>query len=59
MANMQPYRIKKISEYHHIMGLPKPEHLLICVINYLPADKSKSLVFDFYSFHLKEILMVR
>lgn len=58
MANIQPYRFKTISEYHRIMGLPKPEHPLISVINLetlknLPRDKSITVVFDFYSISLK------
>jgi AraC family transcriptional regulator, transcriptional activator of pobA len=58
MANIQPHRIKTISEYHQIMGLPKPEHPLISVINFesikqLPYNESISLVFDFYSISLK------
>ncbi|MDB5088453.1 MAG: AraC family transcriptional regulator [Mucilaginibacter sp.] len=58
MANIQPYRIKTISEYHRIMGLPKPEHPLISVINFdsikkLPYNESISLVFNFYSISLK------
>jgi AraC family transcriptional regulator, transcriptional activator of pobA len=55
---MQPYRIKTISDYHHIMGLPKPEHPLISVINFesithLPGNKPLRIVFDFYSISLK------
>jgi len=58
MANMQLHRIKTISEYHKVMGLPKPEHPLISVINFelikqLPYGESISLVFDFYSISLK------
>jgi AraC-like DNA-binding protein len=58
MANIQPCRIKTISEYHRVMGLPKPEHPLISVINFdsikhLPYDKPVSLVFNFYSISLK------
>jgi AraC family transcriptional activator of pobA len=58
MANIQRHRIKTISEYHRVMGLPKPEHPLISVINFnsikhLPFDESISLVFDFYSISLK------
>ncbi len=58
MANMQPHRIKTITEYHRVMGLPKPEHPLISVINFeaikrLPNVGSISLVFDFYSISLK------
>lgn len=58
MASIQPHRIKTISEYHQVMGLPKPEHPLISVINFenikhLPYNESVSLVFDFYSISLK------
>jgi AraC family transcriptional activator of pobA len=58
MKNIQPRRIKTISEYHQLMGLPKPEHPLISVINFesikhLPYDESISLVFNFYSISLK------
>ncbi len=55
---MQPRRIKTISEYHQVMGLPKPEHPLISVINFesikgLPYADANSIVFDFYSISLK------
>ena len=58
MASTQPHRIKTISEYHQVMGLPKPEHPLISVINFesikhLPYNESISLVFNFYSISLK------
>src|SRR5471030_452989 len=58
MANAQPLRIKTISQYHQVMGLPKPQHPLISVINMdaikrAPPSKSISLVFDFYSISLK------
>lgn len=54
-------RIKTISEYHQLVGLPKPEHPLISVINYddvkhLSGNNSKSRVFDYYSISLKRIL---
>ena len=32
MKSIQPLRIKTISEYHKVRGLPKPEHPLITVI---------------------------
>ena len=55
---MQPLRIKTISEYHRVMGLPKPEHPLISVIDLNtithPVEKEAlSIVFDFYSISLK------
>ena len=58
MANTQPLRIKTISEYHQIMGLPKPGHPLISVIDFdlikrLPMDESINIMFDFYSISLK------
>ena len=58
MADQQPLRIKTISEYHQVMGLPKPEHPLVSVINFdeikhFPGSKPLSLTFDFYSISLK------
>jgi AraC family transcriptional activator of pobA len=58
MANAQPYRIKTISEYHQVMGLPKPEHPLVSLVNFenikgMPDKKPASLMFDFYSISLK------
>jgi AraC family transcriptional activator of pobA len=58
MASTQPYRIKTISEYHQAMGLPKPEHPLISVINLesitlVGGAEMTSLFFDFYSISLK------
>jgi len=58
MAGTQPYRIKTISEYHQAVGLPKPEHPLISVINMesitgVIPDIPASMVFDFYSISLK------
>jgi AraC-like DNA-binding protein len=58
MANIQPHRIKTISEYHQVMGLPKPEHPLISVINFEsikhpPYDESIRVLFNFYSISLK------
>ena len=58
MATPQLLRIKSISQYHQVMGLPKPEHPLVSVVNLasiqpLLSDKPVSLVFDFYSISLK------
>lgn len=53
MENKVLHRIKTISDYHRIMGLPKPEHPLVSVIDYasvqLPCKTGMALVFDFYS----------
>ncbi len=58
MANAQPLRIKTITDYHRVMGLPKPEHPLVSVINletitHPPGNEPINLVFDFYSISLK------
>lgn len=58
MATAQPLRIKTISEFHELRGLPSPEHPLISIINFeaikhLQEDEPKSLVNDFYSIALK------
>jgi AraC family transcriptional activator of pobA len=58
MNNKQPTRIKTISEFHRLRGLPKPEHPLISVINVeslerLPSNEPESFVFYFYSISLK------
>jgi len=55
---MQPLRIKTISQYHQVMGLPKPEHPLISVVNlkniaHPYSVEPISLVFDFYSISVK------
>jgi AraC family transcriptional activator of pobA len=53
MENKVIHRIKTISEYHRVMGLARPGHPQISVIDYrnikLPCKASMSLVFDFYS----------
>jgi AraC family transcriptional regulator, transcriptional activator of pobA len=58
MNNKQVHRIKTISEYHQVMGLPKPEHPLISIINietikHSPAHEPVMRVFDFYFIALK------
>lgn len=55
---MPPGRIKTISQYHHMWGLPKPEHPLISVINTasltrMPEEQHASWLLDFYSISLK------
>ena len=55
---MQIKRIKSISEYHRLRGLPKPQHPLISLIDFessqYAADNNPiSLVLDFYSIALK------
>jgi AraC family transcriptional regulator, transcriptional activator of pobA len=58
MTNIKLYRIKTISEYHRLRGLPKPEHPLISVVDYSafkPTSENHptSWMLDFYSISLK------
>ena len=55
---MQPLRIKTISEFHRLRGLPKPEHPLISVVNVADLKRKRNneptnFVYDFYSISLK------
>jgi AraC-like DNA-binding protein len=61
MTLKAPYRIKTITDYHRILGLPKPEHPLVSVINIgsfeqPPLEEPISLMFDFYCISLKRDL---
>ncbi|HEY9006953.1 helix-turn-helix domain-containing protein [Ohtaekwangia sp.] len=38
MGNANPIRVKSITEFHRLWGLPKPEHPLISVIDYSDID---------------------
>lgn len=63
MPNMQPLRFKTISEFTRFMGIAKPEHPLICVVNMheitnMPGGEV-GLVKDFYSIALKRNFNVR
>ena len=53
MENRVIHRIKTISEYHKVMGLPRPEHSLISIVDYrsiqLPCKARMGFTFDFYS----------
>lgn len=64
MPNKQPYRIKNITEYHRLLGLPKPQHPLISVIDlasFTPPETNGpiSLIFDFYCISVKKDLNVQ
>lgn len=56
MAHEKPYRIKSISEVHRLMGLPKPQHPLIGIID-LKGLKNQpgitAVIFDFYVVSMK------
>lgn len=59
MTTTQPYRVKTITDYHRLLGLPNPQHPLVSVIDLSsftspPVDSPVSLVFDFYSVALKK-----
>lgn len=61
MKNAQPNRFKTISQYLQTLGLPKPEHPLISVVNLdtvkpIPANEKISWLFDFYLISLKRQL---
>ena len=58
MAGKNIIKIKTISEYHRLRGLPKPEHPLISIVDFdsvkYPEEKVKeNWIFDFYSIALK------
>lgn len=58
MAFSKPHRIKTINKFHHLRGLPKPEHPLISVVDYSAIKHTagkdpQSWVLDFYSISLK------
>lgn len=64
MTGGQPYRIKSITEYHRVLGLPKPEHPLVSIINmgsFQPPkiDGPVSLIYDFYCISMKRDFNVR
>lgn len=55
---MSVHRLKSVSEFHELRGLPKPEHPLISVVDYstihtAPTDNIESLTFDYYTIALK------
>lgn len=62
--NSRLLKIRTITEYHRVMGLPKPEHPLISVIDLesikqAPPDGPFNLVFDFFSISLKKMQGVK
>lgn len=64
MAHTKPYRIKTISEFHKLRGLPKPDHPLISVattedFTKLPDQITMNVVFDFYFIALKRMKGVK
>lgn len=58
MASKELIRVKSISEFYKLKGLPKPEHPLISVIDYgaiecISEVNVKNWVFDFYHISIK------
>jgi AraC-like DNA-binding protein len=58
MTHSQPIRVKSISAFHTLRGLPKPLHPLISVVRFedmqnRPAKGDESLLFDFYTISVK------
>ncbi len=56
MANSKPYRISSITEIHRLMGLPKPHHPLISIVDLkgLRNDTGiDAVIFDMYVISMK------
>lgn len=58
MTQSQPIRIRTISQFHALRGLPAPKHPLISVINFSemaahPKAGREKLLFDFYMVSVK------
>jgi AraC-like DNA-binding protein len=58
MKSAAPIRIKSISEFHRLRGLPQPEHPLISVVNYADiydanSDGNQGFIFDYYTISIK------
>jgi AraC-like DNA-binding protein len=58
MANVKTQRIKTISEFHHLRGLPKPEHPLVSIVDYAKIQRPPDIgeinwVNDFYHISIK------
>ncbi|WP_428659063.1 helix-turn-helix domain-containing protein [Runella sp.] len=56
MANTPPYRIKSIIEGHRMMGLEKPHHPLISIVDvsqFKNHSDINAVIFDFYAVSLK------
>ena len=56
MANSKPYRISSITEIHRLMGLPKPHHPLISIVDLKGLSNDTGIVavvFDLYVISMK------
>ncbi|QEC43791.1 helix-turn-helix domain-containing protein [Pseudobacter ginsenosidimutans] len=64
MANLQTKRIKTITGFHQLRGLPKPEHPLISIVDYSSIKRSADIsevnwVLDFYMISVKKGLQAK
>ena len=62
MATMIPLRVKSITDFHRVTGLPSPLHPLISLVDYsliwnAQGNNPASAVFDFYSISVKRDLI--
>lgn len=58
MKGTAPVRVKSVSEFHRLRGLPQPEHPLISVVNYADLVENsgtdgRGFIFDYYTISLK------
>lgn len=56
MPNAKPYRIKSITEIHRLMGLPKPHHPLISILDLKGMKNDPNIdavIFDLYVISMK------
>lgn len=58
MSDNKPIKLKTISEFHKLRGLPAPKHPLISVINFEDITQhaeigKQTLLFDFYTISVK------
>ena len=61
MINKKPVRIRTISEFHRLRGLPPPQHPLISVVDFAAIklssqEASLDLILDFYAVFIKRDL---
>lgn len=59
MATTLPLRVRTISEFYHLTGLPGPEHPMISVVDpqiirRIQTPATKTIVLDFYSISIKQ-----
>jgi len=64
MSGIHPIRIKTISEFHALRGLPKPQHPLITVVNIKDIEPSGepvsvTFVLDFYAISMKRGINIK